>query len=324
MEKRLLFMTRFCLLILFFLWIFFPPTAKADTNHTVKPGESLYGISKKYHLSVEEVLRANELADEKIHPGQKLVITGTTVSGERSLKSRKDGPKEAAEEPADRKIPKTHKVKKGESLATIAKKYDLALNDLKELNDLKGKRVKTGQVLHLRLEEDDDDFGFEQGEGVWTERQNDVTAYAQESGFLAGEKSRELLARAAKSFLGFRYARGGSSVNGMDCSSYVQRVYRIFGVDLPRTAREQFQIGYGVARNALRAGDLVFFKRTQARQPTHVGIYLGDNQFIHTSLRKKQVEIESTESGYFKSRFMGAKRIEEVEAKIESKSLNGE
>jgi peptidoglycan endopeptidase LytE len=326
MEKRLLFMTRFCLLILFFLWIFFPPSAKADPNHTVKPGESLYGISKRYHLSVEEVLRANELADEKIHPGQKLVITGTTVSGEKSLKSRNSIPKEAAEEPADRQIPKTHKVKKGESLATIAEKYDLALNDLKELNDLKGKRVKTGQVLRLRLEEDDDDFGSEQGEdeGVWTARQNDITAYVQGSGFLAGEKSRELVARAAKSFLGFRYTRGGSSVNGMDCSSYVQRVYRIFGVDLPSTAREQFQIGYGVARNALKVGDLVFFKRTQARQPTHVGIYLGDNQFIHTSLKKKQVEIESTESGYFKARFMGAKRIEEVEAKIESKSPNGE
>ena len=97
-------------------------------------------------------------------------------------------------------------------------------------------------------------------------------------------------------------------------------VYRIFGVDLPRTAREQFQIGYGVARNALKAGDLVFFKRTQARQPTHVGIYLGDNQFIHTSLRKKQVEIESTESGYFKSRFMGAKESKKSRPKSKARA----
>ena len=97
MEKRILFMTRFCLPILLFLWILFPPPAEADTNHSVKPGESLYGISKKYHLSVEEVLRANELADGKIHPGQKLVIPGTTVSGENSLKSRKSNPEKAAE-----------------------------------------------------------------------------------------------------------------------------------------------------------------------------------------------------------------------------------
>ena len=80
----------------------------------------------------------------------------------------------------------------------------------------------------------------------------------------------------------------------------------------------------GWRADALKAGDLVFFRRTQARQPTHVGIYLGDNQFIHTSLKKKQVEIESTESGYFKSWFLGAKRIEEVEAKIESKRPKGE
>jgi peptidoglycan endopeptidase LytE len=326
MKKNLFSLLCVLPLAVFFFLIFSAAGVGADVNHTIKPGESLYGISKRYHLSVEEILRANELADEKIHPGQKLVIPGTTVNGGNFLKSRKSIPGEAAEEPADRQIPKTHKVKKGESLSTIAKKHNLALNDLKELNDLKRKRVKTGQVLRLRLEEDDDDFGSEQGEydGVWTARQNDVTAYVQGSGFLAGEKSRELVARAAKSFLGFRYTRGGSSVNGMDCSSYVQRVYRIFGVDLPRTAREQFQIGYDVARNALKVGDLVFFKRTQARQPTHVGIYLGDNQFIHTSQKKKQVEIESTESGYFKSRFVGAKRIEEGEAKIESKSPNGE
>jgi LysM repeat protein len=290
----------------------------------VKAGESLYGISKKYHLTVNEVLEANELADAKIQPGQKLIIPGATAKGERSLKNWK---LETAveEEPADRQIPKTHKVKKGETLASIAKKYNLSGNDLKELNELKGQKVKTGQVLRLRLEDDDDD-GSEQneGEGIWAENQDDSRAYVQGSGFLAAEKNRELLARAAKSFLGFRYSRGGSSVNGMDCSSYVQRVYKIFGIDLPRTAREQFQIGYGVARNALKVGDLVFFKRVQVRQPTHVGIYIGNDQFIHTSLKKKQVDIESIDSGYFKTRFLGAKRIEEVEAKIENKSSAGE
>jgi cell wall-associated NlpC family hydrolase len=83
-------------------------------------------------------------------------------------------------------------------------------------------------------------------------------------------------------------------------------------------------MGYAVAQNALKAGDLVFFKRAKARQPTHVGIYIGNDQFIHTSLKKKQVDIGSTDSGYFKKWFLGAKRIEEVEAKIESKSSAGE
>jgi len=320
-------MTRFCLLIFFFLWILFPPTAKADTNHSVRPGESLYGISKKYHLTVEEILEANELGDEKIQPGQKLIIPGVEPKGKKSVKKQKPRQSRAVEDcSVERKIPETHKVKKGENLASIAKKYNLQADDLKEINELKGKKVKTGQVLRLRLEEDDENFGAEPdpGPGIRGEKQDDSKIYVQGSGFLAGEKSRELLARVAKSFLGFRYTRGGNSVNGMDCSSYVQRVYKIFGIDLPRTAQEQYQFGNVVSRNALKMGDLVFFKRTQARQPTHVGIYIGNDQFIHTSQKKKQVDIESVESRYFHLRFMGAKRIEEVEVQIEKRSSAGE
>jgi cell wall-associated NlpC family hydrolase len=103
----------------------------------------------------------------------------------------------------------------------------------------------------------------------------------------------------------------------MDCSSFVQKVFRIFDVDLPRTTREQFQVGYAVAREALAIGDLIFFKRGQARRPGHVGIYLGNGQFIHTSLRKQRVQVNSLESRYFAARFIGAKRIGETQKQPE-------
>ena len=133
----------------------------------------------------------------------------------------------------------------------------------------------------------------------------------RDKGFVLDEKDRQHLVRVASGFLGLKYSRGGSTSHGVDCSAFVQKVFRLFGIDLPRTAREQFQVGYKVAREALEIGDLVFFKRSKATPPTHVGIYIGDGRFIHTSLRKQRVHIDNLDSRYFAARFIGAKRLEE-------------
>jgi hypothetical protein len=82
-------------------------------------------------------------------------------------------------------------------------------------------------------------------------------------------------------------------------------------VDLPRTAREQFQFGYEVPPSDLQKGDLIFF-RTYASFPSHVGIYLGDNRMIHASSRSHRVVISSLDSPYYRARFIGAKRIAKI------------
>src|SRR4030066_1570805 len=83
----------------------------------------------------------------------------------------------------------------------------------------------------------------------------------------------------AKKLLNIPYRFGGSSLLGIDCSAYVQKVYSLIGIDLPRSARKQFQEGTPVKDDELSIGDLVFF-RTYASFPSHVGIYLGNNLFI--------------------------------------------
>jgi cell wall-associated NlpC family hydrolase len=307
MKKHLSFLFRFSSLsvaIVGLLLLAGPPVLLAETTHTVKPGESLYSIGKKYHVSTEEILTANPLSGETIQAGQKLVIPGGQ-SRKESPRVKKTSPSggEAADAP---QIPAVHKVKKGETLTSIAKKYGLEAGELKEINELGGQKLKAGQLIRLRPEEEEE-FGME--------TQEEPPVFVQGNGFLLGEKSRELLGRVAKGFQGFRYAKGGGNVNGMDCSSYVQQVYKIFGIDLPRTAREQFRMGYAVARNALQVGDLVFFKRPKSREPTHVGIYLGESKYIHTSLTKRQVDIDTLDGRYANLHFVGAKRIEEVEAR---------
>jgi cell wall-associated NlpC family hydrolase len=88
----------------------------------------------------------------------------------------------------------------------------------------------------------------------------------------------------------------------------VQKTFAYLDLDLPRSAREQFREGAKVAKADLSPGDLVFF-RTYAKYPSHVGIYLGDNRFVHASSRDRKVTIESLDTPYYMKRYLGAKRL---------------
>jgi cell wall-associated NlpC family hydrolase len=94
----------------------------------------------------------------------------------------------------------------------------------------------------------------------------------------------------------------------LDCSGFVQKTFAFLNLDLPRSAREQFREGAKVAKEDLSPGDLVFF-RTYAKYPSHVGIYLGDNRFVHASSREKKVTVDSLDTPYYVKRYIGAKRL---------------
>ena len=119
---------------------------------------------------------------------------------------------------------------------------------------------------------------------------------------------KEKLIRIAHKMLDIPYRFGGSSFLGIDCSGYVQKVFGLLDIVLPRTAREQFRLGKLVGKEELSIGDLVFF-RTYAKFPSHVGIYLGDNRFIHASSKERKVTIDSLDAPYFIKRFVGARRL---------------
>lgn len=118
------------------------------------------------------------------------------------------------------------------------------------------------------------------------------------------------LALRAMGMLGIRYKYGGSTPeNGLDCSGLVRYVFKqAWGADLPRTSREISQVGQRVDQQDLRPGDLVFYN-TLRRGFSHVGIYLGDQKFIHSPSAGGEVRIESMELSYWKKRFSGARRV---------------
>ena len=114
--------------------------------------------------------------------------------------------------------------------------------------------------------------------------------------------------RTAARFLGTPYQFGGEGQAGIDCSSLVQQVFGEHGINLPRTALEQSKVGTEVAKGELQKGDLLFF-HTYASYPSHVGIYLGDGKMIHASSGSGKVAVSDINSDYFRSRFIGAKRV---------------
>lgn len=129
-------------------------------------------------------------------------------------------------------------------------------------------------------------------------------------GQAVGGKASELVI-SAMGFLGVPYKRGGNSAeSGFDCSGFVRAMFQqTVGLILPRTADQQAAATVEIDKSELQPGDLVFFN-TLRRAFSHVGIYVGDNKFIHSPRPGAQVRVEDMGMSYWRSRFNGARRVE--------------
>jgi cell wall-associated NlpC family hydrolase len=118
--------------------------------------------------------------------------------------------------------------------------------------------------------------------------------------------------RGAKKLLGIKYVWGATGPYTYDCSGFTQKVYRDAGISLPRVSRDQARVGQYISYNNLRRGDMVFFDTHKKRtgKVTHVGIYLGNGNFIHASSGAKKVVIFNfNEKEFYKKRFLWGRRV---------------
>ncbi len=116
----------------------------------------------------------------------------------------------------------------------------------------------------------------------------------------------------AKKLLGRRYVWGAVGPNTFDCSGFTMKVFRKVGINLPRVSRNQAKVGKLVKFDELQRGDMVFFDTSRAHRGkvNHVGIYLGDGEFIHASSGKKRVVITSfNKKRFYRDRFLWGRRV---------------
>jgi cell wall-associated NlpC family hydrolase len=309
--------------------------AIAAESYRVKKGDTLGGIARKCGVSVESLKQSNNLKSDKLRINQALVIPD---KGKNKKNTAKVSGKPVRPVSQKANNTKTYTVRKGDSLQKIAKVTGVSVAELKSLNRLHDNIIRPGQKLALKRnpvviaksplppqpqsavltpsetnETGDPIHSILEGE--------EFTATAGDSSALLlgkwdDSKDKELLVKISKGFLGAPYRFGGVSLKGIDCSAFVKRIYSFFDVTLPRTAREQAKVGQKVSRDELDVGDLVFFN-TRRYYISHVGIYIGDGQFVHASSgRNKEVRINSLNEPYYSKRFVQATRVKGLEDKL--------
>jgi hypothetical protein len=122
------------------------------------------------------------------------------------------------------------------------------------------------------------------------------------------DELREELVRTAHRFLGVPYRWGGTDhQDGFDCSGLTMVCYRLNGLNLPRVSRSQFDAGRLIPREQLRPGDLVFFATTGGQRVSHVGIYIGEDKFIHAPRAGQAVRVEYLSTPFYSRAYMGAR-----------------
>ncbi|PMP67887.1 MAG: hypothetical protein C0190_02375 [Thermodesulfobacterium geofontis] len=280
--------------------------------HVVKRGETLYSISRQYGISVEELKKLNNLRTSKLKTGQKLKIY---QNSEISL-HRKEVIKELTNKKENFIF---YEVKEGDTLYTISLKNNVPIELIKSLNGIQDNIIFVGQKLKIPYNPlEEKPFVLENPALQFGEKPKELLSQKFSVNYLSksviDEKDENLLKKKfleiSNQYRNYLYKLGGNGNGYLDCSMFVKLVYEELGIDLPRTSREQFLVGIDVERNELLPGDLLFFSRYRDRERiSHVGIYIGDNKFVHFSSSKKGLSIDSLNDPYFNERFVGAKRI---------------
>jgi len=294
-------------------------------EYKVRPGDSLAKIAKKHGVTTQALMEANGLTSSALKPKQVLVIPdGGKKHTTTSKKTRSQNGS-------------SYIVKKGDTLQSIAKKTGYSVNHIRKLNHANARSLKVGQKIVLSRrgpvkeiaiartnemdEYDEDDDLLEDDEDVvlndsLLDTENKTDSSSELLGKWDSPNERSLFVRVAKGFLGAPYRLGGSSVRGLDCSAFVKKIYEFFDVNLPRTAKEQARVGMHVSRDELKEGDLVFFN-TRRRAYGHVGIYIGNNEFVHAAAgRARMVRIDTLDKPYYNKRFVKAVRIKGMDSGV--------
>ncbi|MBT2600536.1 MULTISPECIES: peptidoglycan endopeptidase [unclassified Oceanobacillus] len=263
--------------------------SSGSATYTVKRGDTLSGIASKHGISLSNLMKWNNLSTTLIYPGDKFVVSknGTSNSGSSNSGSNSGSSNSGNSNSGSSKV---HTVKSGDTLSALAKKYNTSVSNLKKWNNLNSSLIIVGQKLNVSS----------------TGSNGNSNSNSNSSSNADVDYNVDKLISTAKSLNGTPYVWGGSTPSGFDCSGFIYHVYNKAGKGISRTSSQgYFDRSYYV--NSPQKGDLVFFKNTYKSGISHLGIYIGNNQFIHAG--SSGVQITSLDNSYWSKHFDSFKRF---------------
>lgn len=263
-EKK---MKKLALAALFSMVIATPVSA---ASYTVSKDDTLFKLSQKFGVSIDELKKANKLTSDVIKMGQVLNIPSTTLT------SRSGSGAQTST--ASRYVAANSTNRSTTVLSANQTKTNITPAPPKKAQPTKSMTVATNQESTMKTSRE--------GTRDFDDRQMNAVI---------------------NNLLGVPYKWGGTTLEGFDCSGFTSYVFNELGVTLPRTSQDQFNAGQSVSDEELKPGDLLFFDSEKKGTITHVGIYIGDNQMAHAAT--KNVRIDNLDWYHKNYQYYGAKRV---------------
>jgi peptidoglycan DL-endopeptidase LytE len=246
--------------------------ASADTVK-IKKGDTLWGLSIQNNTSVQAIKDLNNLTSNTIYIGQTIIVSADSDTTTSTTSTNNDI---------------SYIVKRGDTLSAIGVKYKVSYHKIKAWNNLSSNTIYPGQKLSINGSSVEDTV---------IENKTPEPINVQSS-----SNQRNELTSFAKKFLGTPYVWGGSSPSGFDCSGFIYYTLKSQGLVKSRTNTAGYWSQSAKISNP-QVGDLIFFQNTYTYGPSHMGIYLGNGDFIHAGM--DGISIDNVNSSYWKKHFLG-------------------
>ena len=289
------------------------PTSNSG-SHEVLAKETLWGISKKYNVSVDDLKKANPLLEtEGLKIGQQINIpSNSAVASVPEIQN--------VQTPVVTDVAVSREVLSKETKYAIAKEFGITVAELEKQNPAIKKRLKVGSVLtiHVSPEKAAALEALKTNETITspavqvaeeTSIKRDTASVFTVSNH--SELVNQLIMNATDN-IGTRYRSGGTTKAGFDCSGLMICTFNNFDIKLPRSSIEQSRIGTKVGTEEAKKGDLIFFKTNGRRHINHVGMVVevadGEIKFVHSSTHGG-VMISSTKEPYYQRSFSQVNRV---------------
>ena len=266
---------------------------KNTSVYSIKRGDTLSKIAAQFGTTVSQLKALNNLSSDMIYAGSTLKVSGQPVKQSET----KIETETVAKAPTTANASTTeYVIKSGDTLGKIAAQFSISVQSIKSLNGLSSDLIFAGQKLKVS--------GTVSNSSPSVEEKNVQPPAPVEKSIASA--SVDSLMNEAKKMIGVPYKWGGTTPSGFDCSGFIFYVYDKAGYDISRnSAQGYFDRSYYVDKP--QVGDLVFFKNTYKQGISHVGIYVGNNQFINAN--SSGVEITSLGNSYWSKHFDSYKRF---------------